>query len=212
MNRKDNKVESIPEGVHPDIAGLCMSLANENQAGDEMTLATGLYKALAAKYREECLTDVMAEFGVGTREELLRAVHVFLEWWKENQPEVQPDERLEDTASADKRSTRAEIAHSSINDTTLFVIDNVVKRTRVTDRYDVMEHMCDVLERRFGSGTKLEENLAKMHLATTKDVLNAIDIYFVMKDLYPDTIFGRARMQAVWTPVFQECFPQEEVC
>jgi len=24
-------------------------------------------------------------------------------------------------------------------------------------------------------------------------------------------VFGRKRMQSVWAPVFQECFPQEEV-
>ena len=80
----------------------------------------------------------------------------------------------------------------------MFVIDNVVRRSRLTNRYDVMERFCAVLEHRFGTGAKLDENLEKMHLATTKDV-------------YPDTVFGRKRMQSVWAPVFQECFPQEEV-
>ena len=54
-------------------------------------------------------------------------------------------------------------------------------------------------------------NLAKMNLTTTKDVLYAIDIYFTMKRLYPDTVFGRKRMKSVWAPIFNDCLPESEV-
>ena len=37
-----------------------------------------------------------------------------------------------------------------------------------------------------------------MHLTTTKYILYAIDPYFVLKKLYPDTVFGRERVREAW--------------
>ena len=143
---------------------------------------------------------------IETKEKLLDVADRYLKWKADH-----PQQEYVCKDCVDSTKEDGSIAASSISDITLFVIDNIVKRTRITDRYDVMEHVCDVLEHRFGTGEKLEQNLEKLNLSTTKDVLNAIDIYFVMKQLYPDTVFGRKRMQNVWAPSFQACLPTEEV-
>lgn len=212
MTECDTKIVHKPENLHEDIFTICLRLTQPDVPIDEIKLATEVYKALAAQHQDGSLKDVMMTLGVGTREGLLEAVRTFLLWRAENPELAQPQEEDDDEDEEPDARFREELSQSSINDTAMFVIDNVVKRSRLTNRYDVMERFCAILEHRFGTGDKLDENLEKMHLATTKDVLQAIDIYFVMKDLYPDTVFGRKRMQSVWAPVFQECFSQEEVC
>lgn len=212
MTEYDTKIAHKPEKLHEDIFTICLRLTKPDVHIDEIKLATEVYKVLAAQHQDGSLKDVMMTLGVGTREELLEAVRTFQLWRAENPEFAQPQEEDDDEDEKPDAQFREELSQSSINDTAMFVIDNVVKRSRLTNRYDVMERFCAVLEHRFGTGDKLDENLEKMHLATTKDVLQAIDIYFVMKDLYPDTVFGRKRMQSVWAPVFQECFSQEEVC
>lgn len=211
MTEYDTKIDPKPENIHEDIFNICFRLTMPNVPIDEMKLATEVYKALAAQHRDGSLEGAMVALGVGTREELLDAVRTFQAWRSENPESAQAQEEPSQDDEEPDDQLQEELSNSSVNDTAMFVIDNVVKRSRLTNRYDVMERFCAVLEHRFGSGAKLDENLEKMHLATTKDVLQAIDIYFVMKDLYPDTVFGRKRMQSVWAPVFQECFPQEEV-
>lgn len=194
------------DGIFPQTANLCDHVIRETGANDPIALATEIYKHLAAQYRDGGLEQAMASLGIETKEKLLDVSDRYLKW-KADHPESDPVEKdATDTTTEDNS-----IAASSISDITLFVIDNIVKRTRITDRYDVMEHVCDVLEHRFGTGEKLEQNLEKLNLSTTKDVLNAIDIYFVMRQLYPDTVFGRKRMQNVWAPSFQACLPIEEV-
>lgn len=211
MFEYDAKIDPKPENIHEDIFNICLQLTKSNVPISEIKLATEVYKTLAAQHRDDSLEDAMLALGVGTREELLEAVRIFQAWRSENPELAQAQERTKKDDEEPNDQLQEELAQSSVNDTAMFVIDNVVRRSRLTNRYDVMERFCAVLEHRFGTGAKLDENLEKMHLATTKDVLQAIDIYFVMKDLYPDTVFGRKRMQSVWAPVFQECFPQEEV-
>lgn len=99
---------------------------------------------------------------------------------------------------------------SGISDIALFLVDNIVTKTKVTNRYNIMSHVCEILEYRFGDGEKLEQKLDQLNLATTKDVLHVIDIYFTMKKLYPDTVFGRKRMYGVWAPAFEACLPKPD--
>ena len=185
-------------------SGKTFTMANVIAQVNRPTLVLAHNKTLAAQHRDDSLEDAMLALGVGTREELLEAVRIFQAWRSENPEPAQAQERTKKDDEEPNDQLQEELAQSSVNDTAMFVIDNVVRRSRLTNRYDVMERFCAVLEHRFGTGAKLDENLEKMHLATTKDVLQAIDIYFVMKDLYPDTVFGRKRMQSVWAPVFQE--------
>lgn len=193
-------------GISPQTAELCNHVFRATGANDSITLATEIYKKLAAQYRNGGLKQAMVSLGIETKEKLLGTADWYLKWRADH-----PASDHANTESADIAKEDSSIAASSISDITLFLIDNIVRRTKVTDRYDVMEHVCDVLEHRFGTGEKLEQNLEKLNLSTTKDVLNAIDIYFVMKQLYPDTVFGRKRMQNVWAPSFQACLPVEEV-
>ena len=208
MSEFCNSFEGLPDGISTETAMLCDEVTKKTGANDKITLATEVYKALAAKHRNGDLPQAMASLGIGTREDLLCATESFLQWRAANPAELE----LHDSEDAMVEQADAEnISNSSISDITLFVIDNIVKRTKTTDRYDVMGYVCDVLEHRFGTGDKLEPNLKKLNLATTQDVLQAIDIYFVMKQLYPDTVFGRKRMQNVWNPSFQACLPVGEV-
>ena len=103
----------------------------------------------------------------------------------------------------------SDVAATGISDITLFVIDNIVKKTHITNRYDVMSHVCEIMEHRFGDGDRLEQNLDRLNLKTTKDVLYAVDIYFIMKKLYPDTVFGRKRMYGAWASAFKACLSKE---
>lgn len=206
----DKDFDLLPDEPVPEAMTLIAKVAQDGPTEDRFDLAAAVYKALAMEYREE-LPQEMERLGIGTRDELLYAVDMYLEdpesWKPQEDCLEEEDEETEDAPPLE----RQEVSQSAISDITLYVIDNVVRRTRITDRYDVMAHVCDVMERRFGSGEKLEQNLAKLNLATTKDVLYAIDIYFTMKQLYPDTVFGRKRMKNVWAPIFQACLPESEV-
>lgn len=210
MYEIDKDFDILAGEVNLEVQFLIAKIARDNPLDDRFELAAAVYKALAMEHRDNLLPE-MERLGIGTRDELLDAV----DWYLENGD--QPDDLIGYGMEEDDEDEffpppgRKEVSESSISDITLYVIDNIVRRTRVTDRYDVMAHVCDVMERRFGTGEKLEQNLAKLNLTTTKEVLHAIDLYFTMKRLYPDTVFGRRRMQGVWAPIFQACLPKEEV-
>ena len=87
---------------------------------------------------------------------------------------------------------------SDVTDTALFVIDSVVQKYKITDRFDIMSAVCDAVRSKYGEGDRLELHLRRMHLLTTKDVLYAIDIYSTLKQLYPDIVFGRERVRESW--------------
>ena len=209
MYEIDKDFDLLLEDPDPEAMALIAKVAQDTPTEDRFELATAVYKTLAMEHREN-LSMEMNRLGIGTRDELLCAVDQYLE----NKDEWSTPESCEEEIGDEDLAShleRNEISESSISDITLYVIDNIVRRTRVTDRYDVMAHVCDVMERRFGTGEKLEQNLTKLKLATTNDVLHAIDLYFTMKRLYPDTVFGRKRMQSVWAPIFQVCPPEKEV-
>ena len=208
MYEIDRAFDLLPEEPEPETLSLIAKIAQGEPTDDRFDLAAAVYKALAREFRDDLPTE-MERLGIGTRDELLFAVDYYLE----NREELDSNEPCEedDEEEPAPKLERKEVSKSSISDIALYVIDNVVRRTRVTDRYDVMAHVCDVMEKRFGTGEKLEQNLAKLNLATTNDVLQAIDLYFIMRQLYPDTVFGRKRMQSVWAPVFKACLPEKEV-
>jgi len=189
--------ETLPEGGVPETFTRIDKVARSCNDMTREVLATELYKDLATEYKDGTFAEKMQSLQVETGEKMLAAVDAYIEW-KAKYPDItlyksqDPVSRGED---------------ASINDVVLFLIDNIVKKTKVTDRYDVMSHVCEILECRFGNGAKLEYNLNKLNLRTTKDVLHAVDIYFIMKKLYPDTVFGRQRMHTVWDKSFNMCLP-----
>lgn len=63
---------------------------------------------------------------------------------------------------------------------TVRIITEVYEATGFTDRYMLLDAVCTELVRRY-PGTKLEYQLSRMQLETTKDVLEAIDTMKNMK-------------------------------
>jgi len=195
---KNDYVYQLPSGVLPEAIERIDKVAQETNCKDCESLATAVYKSLASEHRDGSLEDAMQSLGIGTSAELLTAVNAYIALKEEN-----PDISFYEAPG--EESFTSEDDSSEVSDIALFLIDNIVKKTKVTNRYDVMSHVCEILEHRFGDGEKLEQNLKKLHLKTTKQVLHAVDIYFIMKKLYPDTVFGRKRMYGVWASSFSAC-------
>lgn len=195
--------DGLPSGILPEVIVHIDKAAQETGKSDCDALATELYKSLAAKNKGDCLRTEMQRLNIDTPEKLLAAVDTYV-----SLKEAYPNTKFYDGAD-DEDMVVSDVAASGISDITLFVIDNIVKKTHITNRYDVMSHVCEIMEHRFGDGDRLEQNLDRLNLKTTKDVLYAVDIYFIMKKLYPDTVFGRKRMYGAWASAFKACLSKE---
>lgn len=200
-------LDNLAEDMMPQTIMCIDKVAQRHDPLDRISLAMEFYKELAKEYKGDSLSARMRELQVDTSEKMLAAVDVYTRL-KQQYPEAvfynAPDPREEPLRGRESR-----FSDSEINDIVLFVIDNIVTKTNNTDRYDVMSHVCEVMEHRFGAGARLEYNLEKLNLKTTKDVLRAIDIYFIMKKLFPDTVFGRQRMHSVWDKSFDACLAEK---
>lgn len=200
-------LSNLAEDMLPQTIICIDKVAQRHGSVDRTALAMEFYKELAKEYKGDALPVRMRELRVDTSEKLLAAVDVYMRL-KQQSPEavfyIAPEPKEEPS-----RGRECRFSDSEINDIVLFVIDNIVTKTNNTDRYDVMSHVCEVMEHRFGAGTRLEYNLEKLNLKTTKDVLRAIDIYFIMKKLFPDTVFGRQRMHSVWDKSFDACLAEK---
>ena len=195
--------DGLPSGVLPETIVQIDKVAQVAETTNCDDLATDLYKRLAAKYRGDRLYIEMQKLNIETPEKLLAAVDAYLSIKK-----IYPDTKFYNGAD-DGDMVVSDVAASGISDITLFVIDNIVKKTHITNRYDVMSHVCEIMEHRFGDGDRLEQTLDSLNLKTTKDVLRAVDIYCIMKKLYPDTVFGRKRMYGAWASAFQACLSEK---
>lgn len=188
---------SLPEGINEKLYELIEKAAHEEKWTNYNELATTIYKEAARTYPSESTKDVLARLGINSGADLVDAISIYMDWRDEN-PGLGPCCQEKGDMS------------SGISDIALFLVDNIVTKTKVTNRYNIMSHVCEILEYRFGDGEKLEQKLDQLNLATTKDVLHVIDIYFTMKKLYPDTVFGRKRMYGVWAPAFEACLPKSD--
>lgn len=201
-------LNNLAEDVLPQTIICIDKTARDHGLSDRTSLAMEFYKDLAKEYKGDALPARMRELGVETSEKMLAAIDAYARL-KQEYPEavfyIVPEIK-----ESSPRGRESQFSDSEVNDIVLFVIDNIVKKTKTTDRYDVMSHVCEIMEHRFGAGARLEYNLGKLNLKTTKDVLRAIDIYFIMKKLYPDTVFGRQRMHSVWDKSFDACLAEIE--
>lgn len=188
---------SLPEGINEELYKLIEKAAREEKWTSYNELAMTIYKETARAYPSESPKDVLARLGVDNGASLVDTISIYMDWRDEN-PNLEPCCQEKGDMS------------SGISDIALFLVDNIVTKTKVTNRYNIMSHVCEILEYRFGDGEKLEQKLDQLNLATTKDVLHVIDIYFTMKKLYPDTVFGRKRMYGVWAPAFEACLPKPD--
>lgn len=67
--------------------------------------------------------------------------------------------------------------------TALRLVDSVARREHLTNRFDILDAVCNDLEKKFG-GEALEDVLQQMHMGTTTQILHVIDIY-LNQDLAP---------------------------
>lgn len=72
------------------------------------------------------------------------------------------------------------------------IVEEVVSKTDNHDRSFLLAKVCDELEERY-AGDSLEYHLSQMHIDTTSDILHAIDMFFVMKEMFPDSTFMREK-------------------
>lgn len=78
----------------------------------------------------------------------------------------------------------------TITDGAMCLIENVVVKNNLTekDRMQILDAVCNVLEEKY-QGDAMEFHLKRMHLSTTAEILRTIDIYFIMRDEFPDYSF-----------------------
>lgn len=79
-----------------------------------------------------------------------------------------------------------------LTDGAMSLIEDVVLERQTTDRRKICEAVCEKLEEKYG-GDALEAHLIHMNLATTSDILRAIDIYFIIRADFPDYSFRRGK-------------------
>lgn len=75
-----------------------------------------------------------------------------------------------------------------LTDGAMCLIEDIVQRKHLTDRLQILEAVCEALEERY-NGDAMEFHLEHMHLSTTSEILRAIDVYFVMREEFPDYSF-----------------------
>ena len=80
----------------------------------------------------------------------------------------------------------------TLTDGAMCLIEDIVQEKKTTDRKAICAGVCAKLEERYG-GDALEFHLEHMHLATTAEILRAIDIYFIMRSEFPDYSFRRGK-------------------
>lgn len=185
MSLTNAMMGELPKTVNPDAISMMDKLNGMEVPQSRESFAEEVYRALEKDFQGDALSKELQRLRLSTTEELLSSVDAYIALRKKYPGIAFHNEFMQRSGS-------------EVTDTALFIIDNVVKKARITDRFDIMSEVCTVLENKFGCGDKLEANLNKMNLRTTEDILHAIDLYFVMCRLYPDTVFGRERMQKVW--------------
>lgn len=188
MSKVASILGELPANVVPDAIVLMDKINGTYFPVHPETLVEEVHKVLAKTYSGSVLTEELRRLNLDTPEGMDLTVATYTALRKQH-PKTRFCERFEASSGME------------VTDTALFIIDNVVKKHKITDRFDIMSAVCDTLERKFGESERLENNLDKLNLRTTKDILHAIDIYFVMRRLYPETVYGRERMAQAWADV-----------
>lgn len=176
----------IPHGIEPEAIVLMDEMNGMKIPTDTDVFAEEFKEFLQTRASEQTLDEKLKELKLETTEEMratvdtyfmLRTKHPHMAFHNEFLPRV----------------------GSNVTDNTLFLIDNIVKKTRITDKYGIVDAVCKAIETKFGDNERrLNEGLSKMNLRTTNDILHAVDIYFIMRKLYPDAVFGRERAERFW--------------
>lgn len=57
------------------------------------------------------------------------------------------------------------------------LIEDAINQSNSFDRYKICEYVCLILEEKYPLERNLEYQLRRMNLSTTREILNAVDIY-----------------------------------
>lgn len=180
--------KELPQDVFPKAIDKIDRINGTKQPQSLEELSADVRQSLEQEFPGEALEKELNRLHMGTPEEFSAALRTYLALRR-----AHPDLAFH-TDAAPRRT-------SDISDTVLFLIDYVMQEEGITDRYEALAEICSILEKKFGTSSRLESNLERLNLRTTKDVLHAIDMYLTMRRLYPNTIFGPDRLRKSWTDV-----------
>ena len=196
-------LQHIPEQISPEIILEIGKVAHMVIPTNKLEFATALYKDLARRYRSRKeFHAALCKWGIETKEKMIVAIEAYIALRNDY-----PDMKFPPLSCFQKEEVGQ--IQEEVNDLVLFLIDNIVQKTQRTNRYDIMADLCDILEEKFGDDAKLDQNLKRMNIYSTKDVLHAIDFYLTMRLLFPETIFGRNRMHQSWDSILEQHFAHQ---
>ena len=185
MSLTNQMLRQIPPDVAPEAICLLDEILGHKPVVNRQAVSTAVFEKLESQFQDDELDAELERLHLSKMSEMNAAIDAY-------------DSLCRKFPDAKFSEERIRGADEDVTDTALFVIDKIVQRDRITDRFDIMSAVCNAIQKKYGSGQKLEAHLQRMHLTTTKDILYAIDIYFVLKKLYPDTVFGRERVREAW--------------
>ena len=185
MSMTKQILQQIPPGVSPEAISLIDTVLNHRPMMNLEASSAAVFEYLENRFQDDALDAELERLHLGQMSEMKAALAVY----------GALRSKYPRTKFADDQIRQG---GSDVTDTALFVIDSVVQKYKITDRFDIMSAVCDAVRSKYGEGDRLELHLRRMHLLTTKDVLYAIDIYSTLKQLYPDIVFGRERVRESW--------------
>lgn len=80
----------------------------------------------------------------------------------------------------------------TITDGALGIVNAIVLQTHSTDRSYLVEKICEELSARYHKNN-LEYHLTQMNLLSKQDILRVIDIYFIMRRVFPEMSFKKIK-------------------
>lgn len=187
MSMSKNMIAKLPSGVMPEAISKIDLINGMAIPEDRVLFADGILKA----FKESCgesFDEELRRLGMQSQPDFLRTIDAYI-GMREQYPGI---------AFHDGFVSRT---GTNVSDVALFLIDSIVKKNNISDRYDVMSEVCEALEQKYGSGPALEKHLGKLNMQTTDKILHAIDMYFIMRKLYPGMNFSRERMRKAWADV-----------
>ena len=185
MSFTNQMLRLIPPGVNPEAICLMDDIMDHKPVLSREGLSAAVFERLEDQFEGDALDKELERLHLVKMSDMYQTIDAYDTLCRKFPENRFAEERIRGGAD-------------DVTDTALFIIDSVVQKNRITDRYDIMSAVCDAVQNKYGGGDRLDTHLRRMHLTTTKDILYAIDIYFIMKKLYPDTAFGRERVRDAW--------------
>lgn len=185
MSMTSQMIQQLPPNVSPAAVCLIDTVLGHKPMMNREASASAVFEYLEARFQDDALDTKLEQLHLSKMSEMYAALDAYGALRSKYPSTKFADDRIRESGR-------------DVTDTALFVIDSVVRKSKITDRFDIMSAVCDAVQKKYGTGDRMELHLRRMHLLTTKDILYAIDIYFTLRQLYPDTVFGRERVRESW--------------